>query len=409
MSATRPRAAAPPWAAARRAARRAAPLLVALLVSATPAVGARPGYTIPVEQMPTDVATARAMLVQARSWAPRGTLTQRDIDYVLRLTARYLRPGVPVARRATVRRTLLVNAWWYALRAGPIKRSIIRDPDGVLSTYWEGRGFAVNPVATAGRWQGLNESLAPEALAEALLPYGVEHRWRGGRFLLWEYYDVPDRPGLIRPGASGMAQGRIAQLMARAYHRTGERRFSDAARGALQSFRVPVDRGGVVNAVSAPGYPRRPWYAERAYPGAHPWRGAALNGFMVTVLNLDTSAGLLRSRPNRRTTGPASQRARRRAPGAMRAAALAERLARDGERSLQRYLPLHDTGAWSLYGLLTPGRPWRSYLADLNYHCYHVRLLEQLATPYPDLGFADVAARWRGYVDGAGVTCPPRP
>ena len=47
---------------------------------------------------------------------------------------------------------------------------IARDPGGLLFTYWEGRGFAVNPVATAGRWQGLNEALTPEALADALIP-----------------------------------------------------------------------------------------------------------------------------------------------------------------------------------------------------------------------------------------------
>ncbi|HMO01245.1 MAG TPA: D-glucuronyl C5-epimerase family protein [Miltoncostaeaceae bacterium] len=379
--------------------------LAASLAVAAPATAARPGYTIPVEQMPTDVATARAMLVQARSWAPPGTLTKRDINYILRLSSKYLQPGVPAARQATVERTLLVNAWWYTLRAGPIKRSIIRDPDGVLSTYWEGRGFAVNPVATAGRWQGLNESLAPEALAEALLPYGVERRWEGRRYLIWEYYDVPDQPGRIKPGASGMAQGRVAQLMARAYHRTGDRRFSEAAKGALQSFRVPVNRGGVVNAVHAPGYPQRPWYAERAYPGANPWRGAALNGFMVTVLNLDASAPLLMSRPNRAATGPKSQRARKRARGAVLAGRLAERPARDGEKSLQRYLPLHDTGSWSLYGLLTPGYKWRKHVADAGYHCYHVRLLRLLQDQAPGYGFGGWAAKWDGYAKARGVSC----
>ena len=38
-----------------------------------------------------------------------------------------------------------------------------------------------------------------------------------------------------------------------------------------------------------------------------------------------------------------------------------------------------------------------------------MRLLERLAEAYPDLGFGDVAARWQGYVDDAGLTCPARP
>jgi hypothetical protein len=38
-----------------------------------------------------------------------------------------------------------------------------------------------------------------------------------------------------------------------------------------------------------------------------------------------------------------------------------------------------------------------------------VRLLQQLAVPYPDLGFGETAARWQRYVDDAGLTCPSRP
>jgi hypothetical protein len=147
---------------------------------------------------------------------------------------------------------------------------------------------------------------------------------------------------------------------------------------------------------AAPGQAPMMWYPERAYPGESPWKGAALNGFMVTILNLRGTAALLRRSPGPGADGPA-------------AAQLATDLADKGARTLQRHLPDHDTGAWSLYGLLTPGRPWRTYLADLNYHCYHVRLLQQLAAPYPDLGFGDVADRWQGYVDDAGLTCPPRP
>ena len=154
-----------------------------------------------------------------------------------------------------------------------------------------------------------------------------------------------------------------------------------------------MNRGGVVNVVSAPGLPQRPWFVERAYPGANAWKGAALNGFMVTVLNLDATAPLLNSRPNRRTTGPRADRSRQRAPGARLAGALAERLAREGERSLQRYLPLHDTGKWSLYGLLTPGYMWRTHVADTGYHCYHVPAAAAAPGPGPGLRVRGVGAQ----------------
>lgn len=391
----------------RRIALGVAAVLASLAV-AGPASAARPGFIIAPSAFPGDVDTARTLLIQARSGLPRGSLPRRDIDYVLRLGARMMKLRQPAGRRATAALTLRVNAWWYARgRGSPSSRVIARLPDGILATYWGGRGFAINPVATAGRWQDLNAHVSPEALATALLPLGVQRNAGRTRFMLWEYYDVPDRPGLIRPGASGMAQGRMAQLMARAYHRTGDHRFADAARGALASFRVPVSRGGVVSEVADPaGVPKMPWYVERAYPGANPWKGAALNGFMVTLLNLHATAPLLRARPESRPGGDSNEvRTRTPAAGAQEAGDLALDLMRTGEQTLVRYLPVHDTGTWSLYGLLTPGRPWKTYLADEGYHCYHVTLLRSLAKISPELGFGAVADRWSDYALRVGIRC----
>lgn len=383
-------------------------VVVAALALAGPAAAARPGYVIAPAALPGDVTSARALLGQARTAAPRGSTTRADITYVLRLGARLMKADQPAGRRRTVALTLRINAWWYSRRGAPASRVIARTPDGILATYWAGRGFAVNPVATAGRWQDLNAHVSPEGLATALLPLGVERRAAGTRFLLWEYYDVPDQPGTIRPGASGMAQGRIAQLMARAYHRTGDHRFAEAARGALAAFTVTVGRGGVVSEVSAPaGVPPMPWFVERAYPGANPWKGAALNGFMVTLLNLHATAPLLRSRPLGHGRGASEVLTRQPAAGSQEAGTLALELMAEGEQTLVEYLPLHDTGLWSLYGLLTPGRPWRSYLADDGYHCYHVSLLRQLAKVSPGLGFDVVADRWNDYALRVGVSCEP--
>src|SRR6185436_6377398 len=163
-------------------------------------------------------------------------------------------------------------------------------------------------------------------------------------FLAWEYYDVAGDPTAIRPGVSAMAQARIALTFAHAEAETADPRFSAAAVGALAARTVDVDGGGARTMVSAtPGQPPMMWYPERAYPGESPWKGAALNGFMVTLLNLRGPAALLRQSPGPGADGPA-------------AAPLATDLADKGARTLQRHLPDHDTGAWSLYGLLTPGR-----------------------------------------------------
>ncbi|HEX2506857.1 MAG TPA: D-glucuronyl C5-epimerase family protein [Miltoncostaeaceae bacterium] len=356
------------------------------------------GVVIPAAELPAGAEAARRSLAADLASAPPGSAEEADLRRGLALWNAYLAPAAPPApagRRATIARALRANAWWFARRRPPEERVLLRDPDGVILTYRRGQGFAVNPVATTGRWGGLNDDVPPEALAATLLEMGVERVAGDRRFLAWEYYDVADDPAAIRPGASAMAQARVALLMAHGAARSGDPRLEAAALGALGAFVVHVDRGGVRTLVATEaGQAPAPWYVERAYPGESPWKGAALNGFMVTLLNLRGAAAAL----DREGTASAPA-----------AAALARDLADRGAATLDRHLADHDSGSWSYYGLLTPGRPWRSYLADLNYHCYHVRLLERLAEAYPERGFAATAARWQGYVDRAGVACPARP
>jgi len=357
------------------------------------------GIRIPAAAAPAGWDAAKRTLVEALSRASAESVEASDIRRQLDLWRTYLGPDAapaPDGRAATVARALRANAWWFATRGSPRQRVLLRDADGIILTYRAGQGFVVNPVATTGRWRDLNADVPAARLAEALLAMGVPRRAGERTFLAWEYYDVADDPAAIRPGVSAMAQARVALTFAHAEADTGDPRFSAAAVGALAALTVDADGGGARTMVStAAGQAPMMWFPERAYPGESPWKGAALNGFMVTILNLRGTAALLRRSPGPGADGPA-------------AAQLATDLADKGARTLQRHLADHDTGAWSLYGLLTPGRPWRTYLADLNYHCYHVRLLQQLAEPYPDLGFGDVAARWQGYVDDAGLTCPSR-
>jgi len=379
-------------------------------------------------EAPTGHLAARRILARRLTRARPGSRTAADLRHALALARRFLVPraGVPEGRRRTIARALAVDAWWYSRWPAPGRRALVRDADGILHSYRPGHGFAVNPVATTGRWHGLNADVGSEDLAEALLELGVARRAGSRRFLVWEYYDLADAPGAIAPGASGMAQARVAVLLAHAWARTGDARFAAASRGALGAFTVDVDRGGVRSAVAFPaGSKPSPWYVERAYPGASPWKGGALNGFMVSLLNLRGVAALLsgpadapppeaRAKEHdgapaagpeeRADAGPA--RAAIDAAGIRAAARLARTLADRGAGSLARFLPLHDSGSWSYYGLLTPGRPWRSYLADLNYHCYHVRLLRQLDAVYPGRGFAEAAGRWESYVDALPAQCP---
>ncbi len=151
----------------------------------------------------------------------------------------------------------------------------------------------------------------------------------------------------------------------------------------------------------------RPWYVERAYPSANPWQGAALNGFMVTLLNLRSSARLLRSEPRPLAIGPAALRRRPRAPGAATAAGPRARWPSAASRPCGTTCRCTTPARWSIYMLYRPGFAWRAYLADATYHCYHVALLRQLAKDAPAgrstyVRFAD---RWAGYARRAGVSC----
>ena len=236
----------------------------------------------------------------------------------------------------------------------------------------------------------MNEAFTTTQLALTLLDIAVSDTRAGRQTLIWEYFDIPGQPKGIRPAASGMAQARIARLMAGAYAESGDPRFLTAARDALAALDVDVVSGGVRSFVAERGSSETaPWYVERAYPGEDAWMGGALNGFMVAILELRLAEDVLAGKGD---------------AGAV--AADARRLADAGANSLDRFLPLHDTGRWSYYGMLSPGHPWRTYEANATYHCYHVTLLRNLASRYSQYGFGATADKWNGYATRVGVTCP---
>ncbi len=380
-----------------------------------------PTVTVEEDQLPAE-GTAWSDLVALRNRAGASSQERADIEWILDLARLAAAPDAPDGRKATARRALRFNAWWYRTHNSPAQRVIARDPDGVLLTYRKGHGFMVNPVATMGRWRNLNADWDAPALADAIEGMLVT---RGDRITGWaalEYYDVPGDPTAVTPGVSGMGQARAATLFSRAWQMTRIPRYAENAARVLRAFTVPVDDGGVLATVRNPGTGETgPWYPERAYPGKDSWTGAALNGFMAALLGLRGAADQLSGAPDAAPATPittpsgapadASQPV---APdaGTVNDAAVASEIARTaaerGVASLITFMPLHDSGAWSYYGLRTPGKPWRTYLADLNYHCYHVTLLRGLEPLYPGRGLASVADRWQGYVDQRGATCPER-
>ncbi len=351
-------------------------------------------FLVPEGALPADTTAATAALRAAQGSAPASGTTRTDIGHVLELGRRFADARL-AGRKETVSRTVRLNAWWYAQKRAPTARVLVRDPDGFIYSYAPGRGFALNPVATAGRWQRLNEGFPNVQLATTFLSLGVAEIRGGRQTLNWEYYDVADQPTAIRPGVSAMAQSRVAQLMANAYKSTGDARFVTAAVDAMASLAVDVSAGGTRSMVAYPADSApAPWFVERAYPGEDPWKGAALNGLMVSLIELRSTERALREP----VSGPSAT--------GEAAANEARRLADEGAATLDRYLPAHDTGKWSYYGLLTPGHAFRTYLATATYHCYHITLLRSLAAQYPALRFDAFAQKWAGYATQAGTKCP---
>ena len=349
-------------------------------------------FVVPDTEFPSDSRAAMAALRSAASRAPDTGATAADVRFVQRLGERFGAARLP-GRQAAIGRTLRLNAWWYARRRAPDARVLVRDPQGLIYSYRRGYGFQLNPVGTAGRWQSMNAGFSSAQLAGTMLEVGASDVRGGRQTMIWEYYDVPDEPSVIRPSVSGMAQARVAHLMADAYRESGDPRFAQAAAGAVAALAVSVDAGGARSMVSYPlGVAPEPWYVERAYPGTNPWKGAALNGFMVAILELRAAESALRTAPASAASQAAADEARR--------------LADDGAATLDHYLPLHDSKRWSYYGMLAAGRSWRSYLANATYHCYHVSLLRSLAPLYAEYRFESTADTWAGYATRTGITCP---
>ena len=365
---------------------------------------------MPPGGLPVSQAKARELL-NARLTKSEDPREKADLRWVLTLADRYGGRGQPRGRRATVGRTLRVNAWWYSTRHSPASRVVLRDSDGIISTYREFHGFMVNPVATIGRWRGLNRDVPNPVMARLISAMAVDRTIDKLPVWVWEYFDVADNRLQMRPGVSGMAQSRAALLFSQSYRQTGDPAYARAALKSLNAFRVPVSRGGVESQVSIGAKARTaPWYVERAYPGQSPWKGAALNGFMVSLLDLERVSEVL-GRPALPSPVPAEGEysvatvpPQEIAAGRNLSAALVD----EGLVTLQRFLPVHDTGSWSFYGLLTGGRPWRHHVADLNYHCYHILLLNHLESDFPGRGFGTYASKWAGYVKTRALACPAK-
>lgn len=169
---------------------------------------------------------------------------------------------------------------------------------------------------------------------------------------------------------SAMAQGQAMSLLTRAYLRTRNRKYLEAALRATHLFDIPSSRGGVRTRF----LDRYDWYEE--YPTTP--SSFVLNGFIYSLIGLyDLSV-----------VAPSSDRKD------------TERLYNTGMDSLKAMLPLFDTGSGSIYDLRHFTLGVAPNLARWDYHTTHINQLLLLATIDSSSILDDTAQRWTGYMKG---------
>ena len=176
----------------------------------------------------------------------------------------------------------------------------------------------------------------------------------------WEYYLTKETyaPGWV----SGMAQGQVLSVFARAWELTSDPRYLDAGRRDLTFMMTPIQDGGTRSTLadlraSWRDHPFIEEYIARPY-------SYTLNGYMFSLLGLYDWSQV---DPSSRATADF----------------------RDGLASLRLVLPLYDLRGFSAYdlGYITHGVTPH---VGINYHMIHIYLLHALDSVAPD----PVLAHW---------------
>lgn len=237
--------------------------------------------------------------------------------------------------------------------------------DGIPMKKHIGTGFEVIPTTVTqlslAHFEVWRETGTDASLREGLrwADWLVEHfrpcdPWRPG----WRW-NIPHKRLRIRPPfISAMTQGQAISGLVRAHEHTGERRYLDTARAALEAFTCSTAEGGVAAPLSGDAC----FYEE--YPSTP--LSHVLNGHIFALWGLydlaisghDTQAGELYER---------------------------------GLAGLRELLPRFDVGYWSRYCLYPQPLPNVASPAYHELHCAQLRALHALTG---EQHFLERARRW---------------
>jgi hypothetical protein len=362
---------------------RALTIAIALsALSSAPAAGARPvtvtaalqrlqrGGSISQE---TYLQYQRAFAAAKRSLGRLSGTRHEELGAVLgNVEAMAAKGQLIVSRLPVVFETVQRNREWWTTRYLPASSERVSfEGSRLVWEHYSGQGIEIQWLGTFGEANGYylshNTTALREVLDEAI---ALATRRAGG--IAWEYLFEFD--GGAPPWSSGLSQGTALQALSRAYSRTHEAQYLDAAKEALGLFRTRPPSGVLEHR------PAGSHYLEYTYA-----RGERiLNGYIQSLVGLYEYAKL--------SGDPEGQT-----------------LFEAGDANARAETPRYDTGAWSLYDQHSE--------SDLSYHELLAEFLEHLCertqtgeplatthTPIPgDEVYCATAKRFREYVKTAPV------
>ena len=244
------------------------------------------------------------------------------------------------------------------------------DDRGIPMLDYHGHvGLQYNPIAIAqyglGNYNLYRETGSDDrrarflAVSEWLLENLEENE---GGLLVWNHhFDWEYRTPLRSPWYSALSQGQGLSCLVRAHRETGDDRYLEGARAALETFYHPLEHGGV----STWDNQGRIWFEETVVlPPTH-----ILNGYLWASWGIYDFA-----------VHTGDERARQ--------------LWNDAVSTLSNCLEMFDLGYWSMYDL--PGTRMRNP-ASWFYHALHIVQLRIMARLTGLDVFATYADRWDGY------------
>ncbi|OQM77441.1 hypothetical protein BFN67_00935 [Pseudaminobacter manganicus] len=264
----------------------------------------------------------------------------------------------------------------YAKKSFRTAGRIKLDADGLPMVRY-GEEFQYNPVTIAqfglakdaqGDISGLKKAadkLIDLQRSDGAFPYYFQFR----PYMMTANY----APGWV----SGMAQGQALSVLSRGWKKTGDNRYLKAGNAALSFLQVKHPDGPMTTLADLDPALSNYIFFEEYITDPHTY---TLNGYMFTLIGLYDWSTITGSKT-------------------------ANRLFKDGIKTLEKILPLYDLGNFSSYDLYYITQP--KYLVQVpphvaaRYHKVHLELLSALYSVTHVQLFHEVDSRWRKYVNQA--------